>query len=109
LFVDGRLAPNLEIGNDKLRNSALQKVGKKRWNKRLIKFINRLDEIFHFTKLYIGGGNSKEVDVGLLPANVTIISNLNGLIGGIALWRDESAPVGAPTVKQEGTDPALAA
>jgi hypothetical protein len=25
----------------------------------------------------------------MLPANVTIISNLNGLIGGIALWRDE--------------------
>ena len=110
LFVDGRLAPNLEIGNDKLRNSALQKVGKKRWNKRLIKFIKRLDEIFHFTKLYIGGGNSKEVDVGLLPANVTIISNLNGLIGGIALWRDEPAPNGTPQKKKkEGTDPALAA
>src|SRR5690349_6431379 len=46
LFVDGRLAPNLEIGNDKLRNSALQKVGKKRWNKRLVKFIKRLDETF---------------------------------------------------------------
>jgi hypothetical protein len=46
--------------------------------------------------LYIGGGNSKEVDVGLLPANVTIISNLNGLIGGIALWRDESVPPSVP-------------
>ena len=96
LFMDGRLVPNLEIGNDKLRNAALQKVGKKRWNKRLIKFIYRLEEIFHFTKLYIGGGNSKEVDVGLLPANVTIISNLNGLIGGIALWRDESVPPSVP-------------
>jgi len=39
--------------------------------------------------MYIGGGNSRAVDVGMLPANVTIISNLNGLIGGIALWRDE--------------------
>jgi polyphosphate glucokinase len=110
LFVDGRLAPNLEIGNDKLRNAALQKVGKKRWNKRLIKFINRLDEIFHFTKLYIGGGNSKEVDVGLLPANVTIISNLNGLIGGIALWRDETVPLSAPAqpVKTTATGRPLA-
>jgi len=109
LFVDGRLAPNLEIGNDKLRNSALQKVGKKRWNKRLIKFIKRLDETFHFTKLYIGGGNSKVVDVGLLPANVTIISNLNGLVGGIALWRDEPTLVGAPPTKKNGTDSALVA
>ena len=92
LFVDGRLVPNLEIGRDKLRNSALQRVGKKKWNKRLLKFIERLDEIFHFTKLYIGGGNSKEVDVSLLPPHVTIISNLNGLIGGIALWRDDTVP-----------------
>jgi polyphosphate glucokinase len=109
LFVDGRVAPNLEIGNDKLRNSALQKVGKKRWNKRLIKFINRLDQIFHFTKLYIGGGNSKEVDVGLLPANVTIISNLNGLVGGLALWREDSAPPGAPVMENGGNGQSLAA
>jgi len=89
LFVDGRLVPNLEIGKDKLKNAELQKVGKKKWNKRLVKFIRRLDEIFHFTRLYIGGGNSREVDVAVLPANVTIISNLNGLVGGLALWRDE--------------------
>ncbi len=108
LFVDGRLAPNLEIGNDKLRNSALQKVGKKRWNKRLLKFIKRLDETFHFTKMYIGGGNSKEVDVGGLPANVTLISNLNGLIGGIALWRDE-APVSVTAATKEGNGHPLAA
>ena len=108
LFVDGRLAPNLEIGNDKLRNSALQKVGKRRWNKRLIKFINRLDETFHFTKLYIGGGNSKEVDVSMLPAHVTIISNLNGLVGGIALWR-EAPPLTVPSATLEGNGHPLAA
>src|ERR1044072_56146 len=96
LFADGRLVPNLEIGRDKLRNSQLQKVGKKRWNKRLLRFIERLEEVFHFSKLYIGGGNSKEVDVSLLPPNVTIISNLNGLVGGIALWRDEAVPATIP-------------
>jgi polyphosphate glucokinase len=109
LFVDGRLVPNLEIGKDKLRNSALQKVGKKRWNKRLVKFIKRLDEIFHFTKLYIGGGNSKEVDVALLPPNVTIVSNLNGLIGGIALWREEPAAVALPSLKTEDNGRLIAA
>lgn len=109
LFVDGRLVPNLEIGKDKLRNSALQKVGKKKWNKRLMRFIQRLDEIFHFTKLYIGGGNSREVDVSLLPANVTIISNLNGLHGGIALWREEAASVGAPAIPTDGNGHQVAA
>jgi polyphosphate glucokinase len=100
LFIDGRLVPNLEIGRDKLRDEALQKVGKRKWNKRLVKFIKRLDEIFHFTKLYIGGGNSRAVDVAMLPANVTIVSNLNGLAGGIALWRDESA-LPAPTRSEQ--------
>lgn len=111
LFVDGRLVPNLEIGRDKLRHSALQKVGKKRWNKRLVRYITRLDEIFHFTKLYIGGGNSKEVDVSLLPPHVTIISNLNGLIGGIALWREETVPpsVPVPAAETAGSSRPLAA
>ncbi|WP_083448237.1 ROK family protein [Nitrospira moscoviensis] len=88
LFVDGRLVPNLEIGARKLRDKALKKVGKEKWNKRVAKFVRKLDGIFHFTRLYIGGGNSREVDVSLLPANVTIVSNVNGLVGGLALWRD---------------------
>lgn len=88
LFTGGHLVPNLEFGKAKLRHEALQKEGKKQWNRRLAKFIRRLEERFHFTRLYIGGGNSKEVDISLLPANVTIVSNLNGLVGGIGLWRD---------------------
>jgi polyphosphate glucokinase len=78
----------LEFGKAKLRHEILQKDGKKQWNRCLAKFILRLEERFHFTRLYIGGGNSKNVDISLLPANVTIVSNLNGLAGGIALWRD---------------------
>ena len=88
LFVNGRLVPNLEIGKSKLRNEGLQKMGEKKWNKRVAKFVIKLESIFHFSRLYIGGGNSREVDVALLPANVTIVSNMNGLIGGIALWRN---------------------
>lgn len=88
LFTDGHLVPNLEFGKGKLRNEMLQKDGKKKWNRRVAKFVQRLEEKFHFTRLYIGGGNSRNVDVSLLPANVTIVSNLNGLVGGIALWRD---------------------
>ncbi len=94
LFVNGHLVPNVEIGKSKLRNDVLQKSGKKKWNQRLAKFVRRLEDIFHFTRLYIGGGNSRQVDVSRLPANVTIVSNLNGLAGGIALWRDASVPSG---------------
>ena len=38
------------------------------------------------------------MDISLLPANVTIVSNLNGLIGGIALWREEVPFVSIETV-----------
>jgi polyphosphate glucokinase len=92
LFVDGRLVPNVELGTEKLRNTALQRVGKKRWNKRLAKFLQKLNAIFHCTRLYIGGGNSSYVDIKKLPPHVTVVSNLNGLTGGLALWRYSAEP-----------------
>jgi polyphosphate glucokinase len=35
--------------------------------------------------LYIGGGDSKKVDIDL-PANVRIVSNDAGITGGVKLW-----------------------
>ena len=89
LFVNGRLVPNIEVGKRKLNDAHLSKMGRKRWNKRLAKAIRKLEAMFHFDKLYVGGGNSRLVDIGDLPANVTIVSNLNGLVGGLALWKDD--------------------
>jgi polyphosphate glucokinase len=37
--------------------------------------------------LYLGGGNAKKIEIEL-PANVQVVSNVAGLLGGIALWRD---------------------
>lgn len=88
LFVDGRLVPNVEVGRNQLRQSELDRLGKKLWNNRLVKVINKLEGIFHYDRLYLGGGNAAEVDINRLPSNVTVVSNLNGLSGGIALWRD---------------------
>ncbi len=97
LFVDGRLVPNLEIAHhpyrggktyeEALGNPALKKIGKKRWNRRLAKAVKTLDHLFNYDHLYIGGGNSKHVRVKL-PRNATIVPNVAGLLGGIALWRD---------------------
>lgn len=105
LFVDGRLVPNVEVGRRKLSDADLQKVGKKRWNKRLKKAIAKLDTMFHFDRLYVGGGNSRHVDVAALPANVTIVSNLNGLIGGIGLWE---RPFPQPRAATEPSPPRAA-
>lgn len=92
LFVDGRLVPNLEVGKNKLRRDELERIGKKRWNRRLAKVIAKLEKMFRYDRLYIGGGNAGMVDISGLGGNVTIVSNLNGLLGGINLWRDASIP-----------------
>jgi polyphosphate glucokinase len=97
LFVNGKLVPNLELGHhpfqkgktyeDLLSDAALKKVGKKKWNKRLVKAIQTLDRTFNYDRLYIGGGNAERITVKL-PENVKIVSNVAGLLGGLALWRD---------------------
>jgi polyphosphate glucokinase len=97
LFVDGRLVPNLELGHHPFRNgetyeeqvgrAALEKVGKKRWRRRVRLMVEQLEPIFNFHTLYLGGGNARHVKPKDLPANVKISSNEAGVLGGIALWR----------------------
>jgi polyphosphate glucokinase len=97
LFLNGKLIPNLEMGQhifrkDKtyeelLGNAALDKVGEKEWNQRLAIAIASLEKLFNYHHLYLGGGNAKKVNLKL-PQNVSLISNQLGLTGGIALWKD---------------------
>jgi polyphosphate glucokinase len=49
--------------------------------------ITALDELFHYDRLYIGGGNSKKISLNL-PRHVRIVSNNVALRGGIALWKE---------------------
>jgi polyphosphate glucokinase len=97
LFVDGKLVPNLEMGHhsfrkgetyeEQLGRATLDIIGDKKWNGRLSKAIASLEHLFNYDYLYIGGGESTRVKVEL-PANVKIIPNISGLLGGIALWRN---------------------
>ena len=97
LFVDGKLMPNLEVAHHQFRHAetyeeqlsraALDKVGKKRWNRRLEKAIASLQRLFNYDYLYIGGGNATKVSLDLMP-NVKIVPNVAGLLGGVSLWND---------------------
>lgn len=97
LFVNGKLVPNMEMGHhpfrkgqtyeEQLGRAALEKIGEKRWNKRLRKAIATLQHLFNYDLLYIGGGEAVRVNM-TLPLNVKLIPNITGLLGGIALWRD---------------------
>jgi len=97
LFVDGKLVPNLEMGHHEFRKGetyeqqlgrqALEQVGSKKWNSRVGKAIATLQHLFNYDYLYIGGGEAKKVALEL-SSNIKIISNMSGLLGGIALWQD---------------------
>ncbi len=95
LFIDGRRI-HLELAHqpfrkgrtyeDELGDAALRKKGKRKWNKRLGEAIEDLKNTFNYDRLYIGGGNSKFIGLKL-PPDARMVSNLEGLLGGIALWR----------------------
>ena len=97
LFLDGQLVPNLEIAHhlfhggktyeEHLGSAALKKGGRKKWQRRVMQAIASLEHLFNYDTLYIGGGNARRIALDL-PPNVKIISNIAGLLGGIALWRD---------------------
>lgn len=97
LFLNGKLVPNLEMGHhpfrkgetyeEQLGRAALEAVGQEKWNRRLEKAIATLEHLFNYDHLYIGGGEARKVTLKL-PAHVSIVPNVLGLLGGIALWRD---------------------
>ena len=97
LFTEGHLCPGLELGHhpwkhdieyeDYLGRRGLDKYGKKRWNKLLLEAIDQTRKLFNWDHLYIGGGNTKKIIVKL-PADVSIVSNETGILGGVAMWRD---------------------
>ena len=98
IFTDGKLCPGLELGHhpwrektyeDYLGRRGLDKYGKKIWNKRLQEAIEQTAATFNWDHLYLGGGNTKKITFKL-PKNVSIVSNEEGILGGVALWRESS-------------------
>ena len=97
LYLDGKYVPNLELAHHPFRhgktyeeyvgNAARKDVGKKKWNKRVARVIDQVLPIWNPRRLYLGGGNAKHLKIDL-PSNVEITSNVAGLLGGIALWKE---------------------
>jgi polyphosphate glucokinase len=94
LFVDGRNA-HLELAHhpfrkghtyeDELSHAALKRKGAAKWNRHLVEAVKLLQATFNCDRIFIGGGNTKFIRVKL-PANVRVVSNIDGLLGGIKLW-----------------------
>jgi polyphosphate glucokinase len=96
LLLDGMLMPHLEMSqhpitknknyNDYLGQAALDKIGEKRWNKRLEKVIGILKVVFNYDHLYISGGSAKLIDFKL-DQNISVVDNREGIKGGMILWK----------------------
>ena len=95
IFHDGHALPVLELGHhpflggksyeDHLGRKALEKRGKKKWNRRLKRALKTLKALFHYDRLYIGGGHARQIDFKI-DRDTCIISNHMGVKGGPALW-----------------------
>ncbi|HEX6440718.1 MAG TPA: ROK family protein [Stellaceae bacterium] len=98
LFYNGKITPHLELAHHPVKGdltydeyvgrAALEKIGKKKWNKRVERIIGILRTVVNFDHLFIGGGNAKAIKFEL-PPDVSTVPNTDGLLGGIALWRGE--------------------
>jgi polyphosphate glucokinase len=95
LFRNGELMPHVELAhhpvhrrkdyNEYLGKKALEKIGKKKWNLRLQRVLKILHGLLQPDKIYIGGGNSRNITFKL-NTHIQLISNKDGILGGFMAW-----------------------
>jgi polyphosphate glucokinase len=95
VLYNGILLPHLELAHHPVTKTRdydtyigdkeMERIGKQRWNKRMMRVIDILKTVFNYDHLYIGGGNSDELTFKL-DSNITIVNNKDGIKGGARLW-----------------------
>ncbi|MEP6683813.1 MAG: ROK family protein [Parafilimonas sp.] len=95
LLLDGKLLPHFEIAHhpiktdkdydDYIGDKAYQKRGKEHWNYRMSKVFEVLKTVFNYDRLYISGGNAKNLTIPL-DDNMIVVNNREGIKGGAMLW-----------------------
>lgn len=98
LFRDGDLMPHMELAHmpartgkdfdDFLGDKARKKIGLQKWNRRVAQMLPYFYTLLHYDHLYLGGGNARRLRI-VLPHKSSIVSNIAGLKGGAALWRQK--------------------
>ncbi len=96
ILFDGNLLPHFELAHlpitktedydDYIGKRGFEKVGKVEWNERLKHIIEIYKTVFNYDTLYIGGGNSANINFDLEP-NIKKVSNKDGIKGGAKLWK----------------------
>ena len=98
LLEDGRLLPHFEIAHHPVKTDrdydeyigekAYDKKGKEHWNERMKKVFAILKTVFNYDRLYISGGNAKNLSF-TLDDNMIIVNNREGIKGGARLWTNK--------------------
>lgn len=96
LLYEGHLLPHMELAHypvskkkdydDYIGEKALKSLGKAKWNTRMKRVIKTLQTVFNYDHLYLGGGNASKINFKL-DKNVTVITNREGIKGGVRLWQ----------------------
>lgn len=99
LFMDGKLAPHLELAhhpfrkrqtyNEQIGDAALKRIGSRKWRRRVKEALLNFSSLVNYDRLYLGGGNARHM-AGHVDENVTIVDNVAGILGGIKLWEPDS-------------------
>jgi polyphosphate glucokinase len=95
LLVDGKLSSHLELAHhpfrkgetydEQLGNAAFEKIGPKKWRKRVREAIGNFHVLINYDRLYVSGGNAQALK-GHVDPSVNIVANVAGILGGIKLW-----------------------
>ncbi|WP_327010054.1 ROK family protein [Dactylosporangium sp. NBC_01737] len=95
LFDGGRLAPHLELSHapysknrtydDVLGELERQRLGDRRWSRRVLRIVDGLRPVFRWDRLYLGGGNAERLAV-TMPDDVRLVPNQAGVRGGSRAW-----------------------
>ncbi|MFT4154196.1 ROK family protein [Parafilimonas sp.] len=98
LLLDGKLLPHFEIAHHPVKTDtdydayvgekAYMKKGKEHWNYRMGKVFKILKTVFNYDRLYISGGNAKNLTIPL-DDNMIIATNKEGIRGGARLWAND--------------------
>ncbi|HYN75272.1 MAG TPA: ROK family protein [Candidatus Limnocylindria bacterium] len=99
LFDGGRLAPHLEISHAPIRRETTfdtfigdrdrKRLGDAAWSRRVLVMVEALRPVFHWDRLYLGGGNAKRVapkHLSRMGDDVAVVPNAAGIIGGTRAW-----------------------
>ena len=110
LFLDGALLPHLELAqhpspsgriyNEYIGDKVLKRIGKPAWNRRVKTALEALRTLVTYDRLYVGGGNSRNVTFTL--PHMRRVSNRAGLLGGIVLWNGKTVTPSRPAAGRGG-------